>query len=76
MIVYALVADLQDVTLSVWQCWYPRYNVSGLSTRVGYHPSELIVASLHKSKQITTITTITDLSKLNYFQLHNFYMSV
>ena len=50
MIVYALVAHLQDLTMSVSQCWSPRYNVSILSTCGGYHPSGLIVASLHKSK--------------------------
>ena len=76
MIIYALVAHLQDQILSVWQCWSPRYNVSVLYTCGGYHLSGLIVASLHKSKQVTIITTIIDLSNLNYFRLHNFYISV
>ena len=76
MIVFALVVHLQDLTLSVWQCWSPRYNISVLSTRGGYHPSGLIVASLHKSKQITIITTIIDQSNLDYFHLHKFYISV
>ena len=53
MIVHALVAHLQHLTLSIWQCWSPRYNVSVLSTCGGYHPLRLIIASLHKSKQIT-----------------------
>ena len=76
MMVYALVAHLQDLTLSVWQCWSPIYNVS-VSSRCGeYHPLGLTVASLHKSKQITIITTIIDLSNLNYFHLHNFNISV
>ena len=48
-IVHALVAHL---TLSVWQYWSPRYLVSVLSTCGGYRSSGLIVASLHKSKQI------------------------
>ena len=76
MIVYALMAHLQNLTLSIWQCWSPRYNVSALSTCGGYHPSRLIVAILHKSKRITIITIIIDLSNLYYFHLHNFYMSV
>ena len=76
MINYALVAHLQNRTLSVWQCWSPRYNVSALSTCGGYRPSGLIFACLHKSKQITVITTIIDLSNLHYFRLHNFYISV
>ena len=61
MIVYALVAHLQNLTLSIWQCWSPRY-VSVLSTYGGYHPSGLIVASLHKPKRISIITIIIDLS--------------
>ena len=76
MIVYALMAHLQNLTLPIWQCWSPRYNVSVLSTCGGYHPSGLIVASLHKSKRITIITIIIDLSNLYYFHLHNFYISV
>ena len=76
MIVYALVAHIQNLTLSVWQCWSPRYNVSVLSTCGRYHPSGLIITSLHKSKQITIVTTIIDLSNLHYFLLHNFYISV
>ena len=69
------VAHLQNRTLSVWQCWSPRYNVSVLHTCGGYNPSGLIVTSLHKSKQITVITTIIDLSNLKLFHLHNFYIS-
>ena len=49
MIVYALMAHLQNLTLPIWQCWSPRYNVSVLSTCGGYHPSGLIVASLIKT---------------------------
>ena len=75
MIVSALVAHIQNLTLSVWQCWSPRYNVSVLSTCGGYHPSGLIVASLHKSKRITIITITIDLSNLYYFHLHNFYIN-
>ena len=54
----------------------PQIQLSVLSTCGGYHPSELIVASLHKSKQITIIKTIIDLSNLHYFHVHNFYVSV
>ena len=41
----------------------------------GYHPSGIIVASLHKSKRITIITITIDLSNLYYFHLHNFYIN-
>ena len=47
-----------------------------IHTRGGYHPSGLIVSSLHLSKQITIITTIIDLCTLHYFHLHNFYVSL
>ena len=60
----------------VWQCWSPRYSVSVLSTCGGYRPSGLIVTNLHKLKQITIITAIIDLGNLNYFHLHNLYISV
>ena len=76
MINYALVAHLQNLILSLWLCWSPRYNVSVLSTCGGCYPSGLLVTSLHKSKQITIITTITDLSNLRYFHLHNSCISV
>ena len=72
----ASVAHLQNLTLSVWQCWSPRYNVSALSTCEGHHPSGLIVTSLLKSKRITTITKIIDLSNLCYLLLHNIYILV
>ena len=76
MIVYALVAHLQNLTLSVSQCWSPRYNVLVLFPCGGYHPSRLIVANWHKSKRTTIITTIVDLTSLYYFHLHNFYTPV